>query len=215
MKVVCLSDTHEMHREVPPIRQRGDLLIHAGDFTFFCEKLSIIRDFNAWLGELPFRYRIVVPGNHEHIMYTRPEIHSLITNATLLINEAVTIEGVRLWGSPVTCDDDAFGCATAEERRRLYATIPVDTDIVITHGPAFGILDEERHSRGVHLGCPELRTAIERVKPKFHVFGHVHSGHGAARVGDTIFANVAMIGCGGDLDKKPMKFEITPSNKAK
>jgi hypothetical protein len=61
-------------------------------------------------------------------MYERPELRRLITNATLLVNDAVTIDGVRLWGSPVTCDDEAFGCSSAEERRALYESIPEGTD---------------------------------------------------------------------------------------
>lgn len=197
------------------LAQGGDLLIHAGDFTFFCERLNVIRDFNAWLGELPFRHKVVVPGNHERIMYTRPELRSFITNATLLVNEAATIEGVKLWGSPVTCDDEAFGCGTAEERRELYASIPAGTDIVITHGPPHGILDEEFNGSGVHRGCAELRAAVERVKPSYHIFGHVHASHGAAKFGETISANVALIGWGGDLDKRPVTFDFIPERKAR
>jgi len=131
----------------------GDLFIHAGDFSFFFDDMPAIRDFNVWLGELRFRHKVVVPGNHERIMYEKPELRRIITNAKLLINEAVTIEGMKLWGSPVTCDDKAFGCATQEERRALYASIPLDTDIVVTHGPAYGVLDEEFRAKGVHRGC--------------------------------------------------------------
>jgi Icc-related predicted phosphoesterase len=185
----------------------GDLLIHAGDFSFFFDDMPAIRDFNAWLGELRFRHKIVVPGNHERIIYQRPELRRLITNATLLINEAVTIEDVKLWGSPVTCDDAAFGCTTPEERRALYVAIPPDTDIVISHGPPYGVRDEE-FGTGIHRGCPELLAAVQRVQPQVHIFGHVHASRGATRIGETTFINAAMLGWSGDLENKPISFEF-------
>jgi Icc-related predicted phosphoesterase len=209
VKIVCLSDTHRLHRTID-VALKGDLLIHAGDFTFFCEEAHVLRDFNEWLGELPFRHKVVVPGNHERIMYQRPEIRRLITNATLLVNESVTIEGVRLWGSPVTCDDDAFGCSSAEERRALYESIPDGTDIVITHGPPYGVLDVEFQSKGIHRGCPELLAAIQRVNPQVHIFGHVHASRGAKHIGETTFINAAMLGWSGDLENKPISFEFPP-----
>ena len=63
MRIVCIADTHGPHRqlEVPP----ADLLIHAGDFTFYSTPPSIVSDFDAWLGSLPHRHKVVVPGNHE------------------------------------------------------------------------------------------------------------------------------------------------------
>src|SRR5437868_4454902 len=100
MRIVCISDTHEQHRDLvlPP----GDLLIHAGDFTWFSQRRSMIRDFNSWLGELPHRYKLVIPGNHEFAFEADTKLASEITNATLLINEPTEIEGLKIWGSPAT-----------------------------------------------------------------------------------------------------------------
>jgi Icc-related predicted phosphoesterase len=207
MRIVCLSDTHCLHRTINTSLE-GDLLIHCGDFTFFSEEPGVLRDFNDWLGELNFRHKIVVPGNHERVMYKRPEVRRVIANATLLINEAVTIEGVRLWGSPVTCDDEAFGCATAQERRALYASIPEGTDIVVTHGAPYGVLDTEFRGSGTSRGCPELLAAVQRVRPQVHVFGHSHASRGALRIGPTTFINAAMFGGSGDLEHRPISFDF-------
>jgi predicted phosphohydrolase len=70
LRLVLLSDTHQLHRqvEVPD----GDILIHAGDFTMFAESMEAVVDFNDWLGELPHRYKIVVPGNHEYFLEADP-----------------------------------------------------------------------------------------------------------------------------------------------
>jgi len=173
VRVVCISDTHELHREVDV--PAGDLLIHAGDFTFF-NHASKIHDFNDWLGELPHRHKVVIPGNHDRIFRDDHGFREMITNAVLLINEGVTVCGLKIWGSPVTCDDDAYGYTKRDERARLYASIPADTDIVVTHGPPYGILDREPGS--IHRqGCTELRLAVMRLQPRLHIFGHVHSGY--------------------------------------
>jgi len=95
MRIVLISDTHGLHRqlEVPS----GDLLIHAGDFTFYSKPPSIVSDFNAWLGLLPHRHKIVTCGNHEFLLED-PRQRSAITNATLLIDSGVEIEGIKIWG---------------------------------------------------------------------------------------------------------------------
>jgi Icc-related predicted phosphoesterase len=205
VRLVLISDTHELHRElaVPD----GDLLIHAGDFTFF-NHTSKIRDFNKWLGELPHRHKVVVPGNHDRAFNQDPRIREEITNATLLINESVTLCGLNLWGSPVVCDDSAYGYTKREERASLYASIPKDTHILITHGPPYGILDREPGSH-IRQGCTELRAAVMQLQPRLHVFGHVHAGYGTCQTEKTLYVNAALFGWPGDLENRPIVMDIT------
>ena len=66
LRIVLLSDTHQLHREVDV--PDGDIFIHAGDFTMFSESMQAVVDFNDWLGGLSHRYKIVVPGNHEYFL---------------------------------------------------------------------------------------------------------------------------------------------------
>jgi len=80
LTIVCISDTHELHGEL--VVPGGDLLIHAGDFSFFSKRPSMYRDFDRWLGELPHPYKVVIPGNHEFLL-EEPRTRSIITNATL------------------------------------------------------------------------------------------------------------------------------------
>lgn len=155
----------------------GDLLIHAGDFTWF-NSISKIQDFNLWLGELPHRNKVVIPGNHDRAFNQDPRNRALITSAVLLINESVRVCGLNVWGSPVTYDDAAYGHTKRVERASLYASIPRDTHILITHGPPYGILDREPCS--IHRqGCTELRLAVNQLQPRLHAFGHPE---GLARV---------------------------------
>jgi Icc-related predicted phosphoesterase len=206
IRVVCISDTHELHREVdvPP----GDLLIHAGDFTFFSKSESQIDDFNEWLGGLPHPHKIVVPGNHESVLEDDPDMRHTITNAVLLIDEATTVAGLKIWGSPVTpLYGGAFGISNAKDRRKHWARIPTGTDILVTHVPPYGILDTAPGST-LHEGCPELLEAVGLIEPRLHVFGHIHGAHGILRTEHTIFVNAALFGQGEDLDRFPVVLEL-------
>jgi Icc-related predicted phosphoesterase len=185
LRIVLLSDTHELHREVDV--PGGDILIHAGDFTMFNRSLWAIADFNAWLGELPHRVKIIVPGNHESFLEADPPKRSLLSNAIVLLNEGRTLEKLRIWGSPATpLYGTAFGLSSAEERKRLYAQIPTNTDVLITHGPPYSILDAATDS-GPHSDCRELLDTVIRVQPKLHVVGHIHGAHGIFQTDHTTF----------------------------
>jgi len=205
LQIVLLSDTHELFREVDV--PDGDILLCAGDWTMQSRSLRSIVDFNKWLGELPHRHKIGVPGNHETYLQTDPANRSLVTNAILLINEGVEIEGLRIWGSPVTPVGPAFAMGSAEERRRLYTTIPAETEVLITHGPPYGILDSSPDFR-IHGGDRELYDAVRRVKPLLHVFGHIHGGHGIFATEVTTFVNAALLGPDGDINHKPVVLRI-------
>jgi Icc-related predicted phosphoesterase len=206
LRLVLLSDTHEIHREVEV--PTGDILIHAGDFTMFSKSMEAIADFNDWLGELPHRHKIVVPGNHEFFLEADPSERLILDNAVVLINEGTEIEGLRIWGSPVTpLYGGAFGLRSAKDRKMLFAQIPNDIDVLVSHGPPFGILDTA--PSGLHEGCLELLDAVERVRPKLHVFGHIHGAHGIFQTELTTFVNASRLGTHNDPCKAPFIFEMT------
>jgi predicted phosphohydrolase len=207
LRLVLLSDTHQLHREVDV--PDGDIFIHAGDFTMFSESMQAVVDFNDWLGGLSHRYKIVVPGNHESFLEADPSDRFMLDQAIVLINEGTEVEGLRIWGSPVTpLYGGAFGLSSAKDRKRLYARIPWDIDVLITHGPPFGILDTAPIS-GLHEGCHELLDAVLRVQPKLHVFGHIHTAYGIFRTEHTTFVNASRLGLHHDPDKAPFVFEMT------
>jgi Icc-related predicted phosphoesterase len=201
MQIVCISDTHEFHRdvEVPD----GDLLIHAGDFTYFSKRPSMLFDFDDWLGELPHEHKVVVPGNHEFLLED-PQHRPAITNATLLIDAGIEIEGIKIWGSPVTpLYGVAFGMSSGSDRKRTWAKIPDATDILITHSPPFGFLDRVSVADG-HQGCLPLMEAVLRVRPRLHVFGHIHRGYGTKHNEHTLFVNAALSDKFGGVGRPPI-----------
>lgn len=207
MRVVCISDTHELHRELSV--PTGDLLIHAGDFGFFAHGTQSIEYFNDWLESLSHPHKVVTAGNHEFALAADPNLRTLITNAKLLLNESVVVGPAKIWASPITMHADAaFGCSDRVERARIYSRIPPDTDIVVSHGPPYGILDSGPGDPEPS-GDPELREAIIRVKPILHVFGHAHAGYGLRQTNHTTFVNASSFGVDGNLSNRPIVLEIS------
>lgn len=205
MIIVCISDTHELHREL--VVPDGDMLIHAGDFTFFSHRRRMIQDFNDWLGELPHTYKVVIPGNHEGLFEREPAVRDEITNARLLINESAMIGGHLVWGSPVTPPFGGAFTLNAPERANLYAGIPHNVEILVTHTPPFGALDVPPDSTE-HAGCSELGQVVNHLSPRLHVFGHIHGAYGRLVAGGTTFVNAALFGELGDLDRAPIVVNI-------
>lgn len=178
LRVVCISDTHGLHRSMPPI-PAGDLLLHAGDLTNHGE-LSQVRDLNDWFGELPHPHKVVIAGNHDFSFdnYRRREAEAVLTNVTYLRDQSVTVEGLKIYGSPWQpwFHDWAFNRRRGPDIAMVWELIPDDTDILLTHGPAHGIGD--RCVDGSLVGCEDLLLELHRIQPKLHVFGHIHEAHG-------------------------------------
>jgi Icc-related predicted phosphoesterase len=178
MRIVCISDTHGLHRNLT--LPHADILIHAGDFLFCGTFAKEIDDFDDWLGGLPIKHKIVVAGNHDGIFESKPKkARKHLTNAIFLENSSTMVEGLRFWGCPITPVPPymAFAVEPGVASRKFWDRIPTDTDVLVTHGPPFGILDKE-NILASHMGCHELTKAVLRIKPRLHVFGHVHGGYG-------------------------------------
>ena len=191
--IVAFSDSHEMESEITlPI---SDWLVCTGDFTMMSRSLRRIEEFNEWLGEQPQAIKLVVPGNHEHFLSADPARRSLLSNATVLIDETIEIDGLVVYGSPVTpLFGTAFGMPSAVDRKGHWAKIPDDTNLLITHGPPYGILDRSPGHRQ-HQGDPELLARVAELESlRLHCFGHVHGAYGIAERLGVTFANVALLG---------------------
>ncbi len=205
MKLVALSDTHGLHRDLSV--PSGDLLIHCGDFSERRRSERDICDFAAWLQMLPHPHKLLVPGNHDFWLEANLSRRSIFRDAHLLLGTGVTIDGLRIWGSPVTpLYGGAFGMSNPSDRRRHWDGIPLDIDLLVTHGPPAGVLDSDpgmSHS----AGDPQLLKAVSRIKPRYHIFGHVHEAFGLANIGPTTFLNVALIDH-GKVIHNPVEIEL-------
>ncbi len=125
----------------------------------------------------------------------------MLKNATYLESETVMVEGVKIHGAPYhrqrgfLYKANAFGIPD-DEIKSKWDTIPDDVDILMTHIPPYGILDEEEDG---HVGCPYLFDAVQRTKPILHCFGHVHFQRGCATMvgagqkDATVYCNAATL----------------------
>lgn len=180
IRIACISDTHDIF--YPTIPSDVAAVLHAGDISLSGSEDETLR-FLRWFEDLPIKHKIFVGGNHDRWleMYGAailPDYPSI----TMLFNSSYDLEGYKVWGSPVS---PRYGhiCAFAKEREDLeegYWTehIPMDTDILVTHSPAQGIGDQVRFAQSEHLGDKGLQDCLELLRPRLHVYGHIHGGHG-------------------------------------
>jgi len=199
LRLVCLSDTHGLHDQldVPD----GDVLLHAGDFTKRGAEHEV-RAFATFLAAQPHRHKVVVAGNHDFLFERdATRARELLGDVTYLEDAAATIEGVSIWGSPWQpwFHDWAFNLRRGAPLAAVWDRIPDTTDLLITHGPPFGILD--RTALGEHVGCEELVKALARARPRLHLFGHIHEAQGHLVEGSTLFVNAS--NC--DLGYRPVQ----------
>lgn len=188
MKIICTSDTHGQHRKTN--LPAGDLLIHAGDVSH--GRKHEIPDFIDWFCNQPHPFKIFIGGNMDYLLETEAERFKkmLPANVFYLENEKLTIEGIKIWASPaIPRYVGAFNFDRGEPLRKIWERIPSGTDILITHTPPFSILDKT--SRGLTVGCKDLLAAVKKVRPKLHVFGHVHEAYGQVSQGGTLFVNAS------------------------
>lgn len=187
ISVVCISDTHTTQPDVPD----GDILLHAGDLTNrgSFEELQAQLD---WLKSLPHRHKVVIAGNHDLLLdpgfvanfpdriyegngTSRSDLDW--GDVIYLNNSAARLKlpkerSLVVYGSPLTEQSGTWAFQYPPIRSVWTDSVPLDTDVLLTHGPPKGHLDQESK------GCPQLLKEIWRVRPNLVVFGHIHDGHG-------------------------------------
>jgi len=207
MTSVIISDTHCNHRKIElPV---GDLLIHSGDMTIDGTREEI-EDFLDWYSGLNFKFKILIAGNHDFYVENKPhDFRNMLDKSIIYLeNESVEIEGVQFFGSPYTYKygEWAFQRPRSHEMEKIWKGIPQTTDVLITHGPPYGILDFA-NSR-VHAGCEELNAAISFIRPKFHFFGHIHEAAGQRKSEGTTFINASQVDIMYNVVHEPVVVEI-------
>jgi len=218
MKVVCISDTHNQlgAMDIP----EGDVLVHAGDFSMMGRETEVTHFFEEF-SELPHEHKFVIAGNHDFMPERDPGgFRALIPpGITYLEDMAVTVEGVKFWGTPWVkgLSRWAFNEDDLVKRLEKWKKIPDDVDVLISHGPAYGILDLLAYPRvgeDPHVGCKLLRDEVlERIKPRYMVFGHIHEGAGMREVDGVWFLNASNLDEKYRIANKPTIFEIEKEEK--
>ena len=226
MKIWHISDTHTYH-DLLTVPEGIDMVIFSGDCSNprdAYENEPEVRNFIHWFKTLPIKHKIFVAGNHdtsiERGLVTWEDFEAY--NIIYLENEHITIEGVKIFGSPLT---PSFGNGWAFNKPRhkldrIWSNIiDTDVDIIVSHGPPKGILDlgiDRRHTMEF-CGCKSLWNVIKSINPKLVLFGHIHNCDGVINAGtrtvdglDTIFSNGSVVTDGkfGRLSSNGNIFEI-------
>lgn len=211
LKIVVISDTHNSHNSLTI--PECDILIHAGDESYRGTECEI-RNFAKWFDKQNAKHLVWIPGNHSlgfeaNYPLSLDWIKSESSRTNVLLNSNVIVEGIRIHGSPVTpwFHDWSYNVIRGLAIKKYWDMIPVDTSIVVTHGPPFGILDKLSRN-GANVGCKDLMDAMLRVKPKVHCFGHIHEGYGRQQFGDTLYLNASIMDEHYDPVNLPHEFEL-------
>jgi len=193
VRLVCFSDSHgHANLSIPD----GDVLIFAGDYSAGRGSIQETLKFGQFIESLPHKHKIIVAGNHDFPIQKDVSVVKLfIPNAIYLQDNEVVIENIKFYGSPYSPEFGhwAFNLPRGKHLHDKWAQIPDDTNVLITHGPPHGILDEVSYS-GDRVGCWDLLDRANKLANlKCHLFGHIHEqSNQIAKVRNRIFANVSI-----------------------
>lgn len=197
MKIVALSDTHSKHRLIEEVPD-GDVLVHAGDMTETGD-LREVEDFAEWFSSFNHEYKMVVAGNHDFVFdgiedaERQDAINALKEEDIIYLeNDTIMLDGIRFYGTPYSKSFDKY--VFTDE----FGKIPETVDVLITHGPPKGKLDNTKGWG--RIGCKDLRQAVNNVEPSVHIFGHAHYCDGEDGLGSY---NVSILDEDYNIDNNP------------
>ena len=173
--IFAFSDTHGNHRELQ-VPENVDIVICAGDVVEDNLVGDEYDDFIEWFSALPCKWKIFVPGNHE-LSFELGQADGII--------QRMKEKGITVLEDAIEDCDAVIIASISGNSSVSDEDIPEDIDIVVTHNPPFGILDENK-------GSVNILDFILKAKPKYHLFGHIHSTAGEnVQFGETKCINIA------------------------
>lgn len=193
MRLVFISDTHGKHEELS--LPAGDVLLHCGDLSGR-GYASQLQEFLDWFSAQEHPHKVFIAGNHDFLCEKDAEqFASMIPgNCTYLNDSGISIEGLRIWGSPVQpwFYDWAFNRQRGADIQKHWDLIPRDTEVLLTHGPPMNLLDLT--ARGKRVGCEDLRKQIEDLPDlRIHAFGHIHEAFGQVMKKEVLYLNASVL----------------------
>jgi len=213
VKIVCISDTHGSSAQNAITIPECDILIHSGDATQSGKNWQF-ESFAMWFGaQTQCEHKIFVPGNHDFICEENPDlsIEMLDTYGDIhyLDQELVVLEELNIYGEPRQpwFHDWAFN-VHRPDMQKVWEKVPKCTDVLVTHGPPFGFGDINRG--GQHVGCGWQKELLEKSDLKLIACGHIHTGYGVYKHGDTHIINSSICNDRKKPTNNPIVIEIIP-----
>lgn len=214
-KITLISDTHGKHNEITNDLIGGDILIHSGDIMTNGYYSKELHSFCKWFQKIDnYTYKIFIAGNHDRIFENDPILAKYIINQypniIYLQDDFINCSGIRIYGSPWQPEFYNWAFNLPRNGKKLeekWSWIPKDLDVLITHGPAYGYVDQIENKQE-HLGCEKLIKRIEKTKPKIHVCGHIHSGYGQDTNEITKFYNASVLDETYNYNYKPINLVL-------
>jgi Icc-related predicted phosphoesterase len=231
MRIVALSDQHGFLPEIQPC----DLLIVGGDVcpdwigasraerdpgqqkTWFDEHIR------PWVAGASAVHKLLTWGNHDWCgqrcsFESDSPTAASSTALQILVDELTTVPAgsadgsISIWATPWsnTFQNWAF-MKSPEELAAVYAAIPARVDILVSHQPPYGCGDRYEHVNSgevEHLGSRELLAAIERIRPRLVICGHLHGGHGRYEHQGIPIYNVSVVNDLYQLVRPPTVIDI-------
>lgn len=192
---------------------------HPGDILVFTGDMQLNQYDNGfytleWIHSLPYKYKVMTLGNHDWNYEGISEYVSHLKDIRLLMNSSTTIEGINFFGSPYS---PIFGnwyfMETEENLEKMYAKIPENTNILLTHTPPYGIMDVSTYFNE-SAGSKSLRERVFNLKNlKYHAFGHIHEGRGICVKEGITFVNSSVLNEKYQLASPPKSFVYNKEKK--
>ncbi len=186
----------------PESMPEGDILLIGGDVTpvwnhdRYFQRDWLRTDFKDWLRELPYENIVGIAGNHDFYAMQNPGFMAELP-WTYLQDEAATVDGLKIWGSPwVTRLTGWAFCTTEDVIGDKMDNMDKDIDIFLSHAPPMGIGDALSYNRAIHVGSSMIASRLsfgDWPNLKYMVFGHIHEGFGRAEFGNVTYYNVSYL----------------------
>lgn len=215
MKITILADIHsQLNFKIP----KSDICLIAGDicpaYHDFLTSIDMQADwldceFRSWLKKQPVKDVVICPGNHDWIFEKDiSKVPNFGKNVHYLIDEEIKLLGLKIYGTPWQLPFCEWAFNLREERLKLcWDNIPEDTDILLCHGPPYGIMDVES-TDNFHIGSRTLLDRIKNIKPKIVAFGHNHNEHGIFEEDGIKYINASLVDEKYKMTRKPIMVEL-------
>ena len=194
----------------------ADFIVHCGDVSSHGSEYEV-REFLNWFSNLyQYDHKIFIAGNHDWLFESTPGLAKRLVeeykdkNVYYLEDSGIELWGINFWGSPVIKPFNNWAFNRPEKKlKQHWDAIPKNTNVLITHGPSYMLMDFAKSGSGKHTGSESLYwTVFDRVRPKLHCFGDIHEQYGVKEIDGIKIVNASVLDGAYNLVNSPVLVEV-------